>query len=1302
MTVDLVHRPTRSTVPLTPPEPRTLAAPPPREDASGTRAPLQFLLPVIGAMSSVVMMVVLRNGQPLFLVVAALVFVVALVGGLGFALTARGRAARTARAKREAYLDYLERVRGELTTQGAAARAHALTLHPAPDWLGTLARDPARLWDRRRRDADFLDVRVGTGSTRWFDVTVPPSESPVEPHDPLMASEAGLVVDTYARVEQMPVTVDLARAGVVAVVGERARTVPLVRALLGQVASAHTPDDVLLAAAYAPERAADWAGLDMLPHAVDGELFDGPVPARRVAASLPDLADVLARTLDERLAYARASRRTGGQGVVSSRLVVVSDDHGRRAGRLSVPGGDPRALGVTIVHLLDDRLHEPDDVDVRIVLDADGALLQTAPGTPAATEVRLDPDAMTAGAFAALARSLAALRTAQVGAPDEDDDRTPSVHDLLGIDGPQTLDPTTSWAPRDPADFLRVPFAWDDAGRPVHLDLKEAAQLGMGPHGICVGATGSGKSEMLRTLLLALALTHPPEDLAMILVDYKGGAAFAPLAPLPHLAGLIDNLADDPQLTTRARASIAGEVVRRQRMLKDAGSLPSVTAYRRLRATTRPELAPMPHLFVVIDEFGELLTAEPEFVDLFLQIGRIGRSIGVHLLLSSQRVEAGKLRGLDTYLSYRLGLRTFSEAESQVVLSTPDAYRLPGLPGYGYLKVDTSVYTRFRSGYVSGPPGRAEQPADDGGGRVLLLPTFNELRGRRVEQAAGPADDEHGPTLVGEVVRRLRTPERAVRPVWLDPLPERLALGSVVAPAPGGTLAPVVGLLDDPAQQTQEPWRLDLTRSGGHVAVIGAPQTGRTTVLRTLAASLALTCTPRQVAVYGMDLTGGGLGRIEGFPHVGGVATRAHRERLVRLVEELTAMLATREAVFRERGIDSVAHLRTLHAQGAVPELPAADVVLLVDGYGALRTDFPELEDPFVAIMQRAASFGLHLVLGLTRWSDLRMAHQSLVGTRVELRLNDPAESSVDRKLSSTMSAETPGRVLLDDKRFAHVALPVLDLVADEDVGPELEKLAQRVASSWSGPAAAPIRLLPDVVDVDELPDRFDEPDAVPIGLRQDTMDAALWELLGDDQHLLVLGDTRSGKSTLLRTIALGLQDRWTSDEVTIAVMDVRGTVPGVVDDDYLAAHARTAQHARNLATSIAAELDKRPTRDAATRAREPRIVLLVDDHDVLAAGGADPLGPLLPHLPSARDLKLHVVITRPVAGAGRALFHQSLQVTRDTGAATLIMSGERTEGALIGRVHAERFPAGRGRYVRRGTAPFVVQVASTPEPEAP
>ncbi|KJQ54614.1 type VII secretion protein EccC [Microbacterium sp. SA39] len=1300
MTRTLFHRPTRVTAPPSPPEPRLIPAPPSLEDQGGGM-PLQFLLPLIGALSSVVMMVVLRNGQPLFLVLAAVVFIVAVVGGIGFALSARGRAARKARTRRELYLDYLERYRSDLRERGAADREAAIAVHPAPGGLTEIMRDPARRWERRRTDEDYLSARLGLAARPWFSLEVGSEESPLEPADPILQREAEIVARALDSVPEMPVTADLRHAWVVSVVADRANGMTAIRSLVAQLSAAHTPDDLTLAAVYATDHAEEWAGFDLLPHVQDPALFDGPVPARRIAPDLPSLLGVLATELGSRASAAAGVQRHGRGANPRARLVIFVDDHGRAASRLASP--DPHlALGelnVTVVHLVADRVDEPDDVDIRITIDESDAVLTSQASSAEPVHIAFAPDRTRASTLTSLARSMAAFRTVHAARPETGETAAFDITQLLGISEVSEIDPETLWTPRSPSAFLRVPFAIDDNGRPVFLDLKESAQEGMGPHGICVGATGSGKSEMLRTVLLALALAHPPEDLSFILVDYKGGAAFAPFQNLPHIAGLIDNLASDPQLTTRARASLQGEVIRRQQLLKDADASPSITHYRELRRT-RPDLEPMPHLFMVIDEFGELLTAEPEFIDLFLQIGRIGRSIGIHLLLSSQRIEAGKLRGLDTYLSYRLGLRTFSESESHVVLGTGDAYRLPAMPGYGILKVDTSVYQRFRAGYVSGPVpvGPAPVVGDNERSRVFRVPVHNGISSAGDDSpSAGPVftTPAVGDLLVDEAVTRLRADDRAVASAWLPPLPETLTLGQILGEH-GGTsgLETPIGLIDDPAHQKQLPWMLDLTRGAGHLAIIGSPQSGRSTLLRTIAVSLALTRTPADVAVYGMDLVGGGLRRLEPFPHVGGVATRSDPARLRRLIEELEAMLDLRERIFKESGIDSMPQLRARHASGDIPQLASADIVVLVNGYGALRQEFDDLDAAFTAVMLRAAGYGVHIVLALSRWSELRIAHQSLFGTKIEMRINDPAESQIDRTLARTIKASTPGRALSDSGLIAHVALPVLETADDGALGDEIEALGRRVAASWAGPSAAPIRLLPQDLDPEQLPEAVDEPDAVPFGLRQDTMATAFWEFQQADQHLLVLGDARSGKSTTLRMIAAGLIERFTPEELAIAVVDSRGHVAEVIPDEYLAAHARTAAQASGLASSIATELSRRPQLDADEVAKAPRVVLLVDDHDILSAGGLEHLSALAPHLPTARDSRFHLVVSRPVAGSVRAMYSPFLQGVRDTGAALLLLSGDRSEGQILPRLHAERFPPGRGRYVRRGEHPHVVQVA--------
>ena len=239
-------------------------------------------------------------------------------------------------------------------------------------------------------------------------------------------------------------------------------------------------------------------------------------------------------------------------------------------------------------------------------------------------------------------------------------------------------------------------------GQAVELDIKEAAQGGMGPHGLVVGATGSGKSELLRTLVLGLAITHPPDYLNFVLVDFKGGATFNTLDALPHTSAVITNLSDELGLVDRMKDAINGELNRRMELLRSAGNFASLRDYDQARAPGA-DLPALPTLLIVVDEFSELLTAKPDFLDLFITIGRVGRSLGVHLLLASQRLEEGRLRGLDTYLSYRIGLKTFSVAESRIVLGAPDAFELPTAPGNGYLKFDTTGLVRFKGAYVSGP-----------------------------------------------------------------------------------------------------------------------------------------------------------------------------------------------------------------------------------------------------------------------------------------------------------------------------------------------------------------------------------------------------------------------------------------------------------------------------------------------------------------------------------------------------------------------------------------------------------------------
>ncbi len=372
--------------------------------------------------------------------------------------------------------------------------------------------------------------------------------------------------------------------------------------------------------------------------------------------------------------------------------------------------------------------------------------------------------------------------------------------------------------------------------------------------------------------------------------------------------------------------ALSGELTRRQELLRAAGSLVSVRDYERARQRGAP-LPPLPNLMVVVDEFSELITQQEEFVELFVQIGRLGRSLGLHLLLASQRLDEGKIRGLEAHLSYRIALRTFSPEESRTVIGVSDAYTLPSAPGHGLLKADTAVLTRFRTTYVSGAyreggagaggaAGRADRRAPVPG-RAAAGPARRRRRGGPAPPATPPEEDPTQPTMLSVMVDQIAARGGHAHQVWLPPLDDPASLDALLGglaerPGRGFGAAPdspplqvAIGLVDLPFQQRRDPLLIDVSGAGGHVGIVGRPRSGKSTMLRTLIAALALRHTPAEVQFYCLDFSGALLA-MAGLPHIGGVAGRQDPDVVRRLVAEVATVLEDRERRFRaaRRGLD--------------------------------------------------------------------------------------------------------------------------------------------------------------------------------------------------------------------------------------------------------------------------------------------------------------------------------------------------------------------------------------------------------------
>ncbi|MBC6451424.1 type VII secretion protein EccCb [Actinokineospora xionganensis] len=866
----------------------------------------------------------------------------------------------------------------------------------------------------------------------------------------------------------------------------------------------------------------------------------------------------------------------------------------------------------------------------------------------------------------------------------------PRLLPLLGMpDDPARFDLSQAWRPRAPQDRLCVPFAVDEAGIPVALDIKEAAMNGMGPHGLCIGATGSGKSELLRTIVLGLMATHSSTELNFVLVDFKGGATFLGLDKAPHVAATITNLAAETDLVNRLMEALTGELNRRQEQLRLAGNFANAREYGKAREHGAP-LDPLPALFIVVDEFSELLSANPDFIDLFVMIGRIGRSLGIHLLLASQRLEEGRLRGLESHLSYRIVLRTFSAMESRTAIGVPDAYELPLTPGVGLMQVGNDPLRRFTAAYVSGHYG----PADTDGPRPSELDVL-------VDQLVGQGPPAHE--------------------VWLPPLYEPSPLDHLLPPvvrsaerglcaSANGSLRLPVGLVDNPFAQRRDVLLADLAGAGGHVGVVGGPQSGKSTMLQTLILSTALTHTPQEAQFYCLDFGGGALSTVAGLPHVGDVATRLDRAKVRRTVSELTGLVRAREARFRELGIDSIADFRARKARGEPTGDPFGDVFLVIDGWTTVRNDFEELERQILDLAGRGLGYGVHVVVTANRWADIRPTLKDQLGTRFELRLGDPSESEVNRRVAVTVPTGRPGRGLTSDELHFLTALPRLDSGNSvHDVALGLRKAVAAVAEAWPGWTAPAIKLLPEQVDYHALRDDPVAGRLIPLGLDEDNL-ANVYLDFRRDAHFLAFADNESGKTNLLRTITRGITDRYSPKEAVILMVDFRRTMLGFVKEQHLIGYAVSANQLESMIKDVRASLAKRLPRSTLSheelRNRSwwtgPELFIIVDDYDLVAAAGAvNPLQPLAEFLPQAVDVGLHLVVARRTGGAAKSLFDPIVGKLRELSTPGIVMSGSRDEGVLLGSVRPSALPPGRGTLVRRREGESLIQVAWTPEHSA-
>ncbi|MFJ8111289.1 FtsK/SpoIIIE domain-containing protein [Streptomyces sp. NPDC096132] len=1004
----------------------------------------------------------------------------------------------------------------EVTEAVLAEQRARRTASPDPAAALLIAAGPRlRLWERRWRDDDFLLLRLGVADRPAY----------VELEDPGEAEHRRRVSRTTRAV---PVTVPLRAAGVVGVAGGAAAE-PLVRWLVGQAAILHSPSDLRICVLAGSAGRDRWSWVHWMPHCA---------PLGEDTLSMVGTgAESVGRRIAEICALINARQTAGDRaprgGAAGEPDVLVVLDGARRLRAL--PGviqilRDGPAVGVYALCADDEARLLPEECQAVAVAGPDGVRVERTGSDPVDGVLT---DAPSRAWSVGVARALAPLR--DMG-DDAEENLLPTAVRLLDVLGHEPPAPDA------------VAAGWVVGGRSTRAVLGEGVDgpfsvdlSADGPHALIAGTTGSGKSELLQTLVASLAVANRPDELTFVLVDYKGGSAFAECADLPHTVGMVTDL--DTHLVERALTSLGAELRRREHVLAEAAAkdLDDYTE-KRLR---RPELAPLPRLVLVIDEFASMVRELPDFVSGLVNIAQRGRSLGIHLILATQRPSGAVTADIRANTNLRIALRTTDTGESRDIIDAPDSGQLsPRTPGRAYARLGHAALLPFQTGRIGGRRPDPSASEEDRPAPVLTELHWEDLgdplpRPAVAERAVQPVTDL---SVLVEAVRgaaaRLAVPP-ARRP-WLPPLPASLTLDLLTPPAPEelppGRLAPVpYGMVDIPAEQAQRALVFDLDTMG-HLHIIGSPRSGRSQTLRTLAAALAGTHGCADLHLYGLDCGNGALQALTALPHCGAVVDRGQAERVVRLLSRLTGEVGRRRALLGRQGVADLTELRrTLPEEERPPH-----VVLMVDRFEAFERDYAAYDqgsvmDAMTLLMREGASVGVHLVPAGDRILS-QSRYSSTTEDKLVLRLNDRGDYAMVGLSSRSVPEDLPaGRALRPrDTTTAQIALIDGDDPGGAAQARALAALAERTGRRDAGvpEARRPFR-------VDVLPDRLSFEEALE---RRPAQTSPLWALVGvgGDElsaqgtdlsvvpSFVIGGPPRSGRSTVLLTMARSLTDAGT------------------------------------------------------------------------------------------------------------------------------------------------------------------------------
>lgn len=1069
---------------------------------------LTVLLPPISMILIMVFVVLFTGGNPVSLMYTAPMSLISIMVSLLSYSSQKKKHLQKEHLRFERYNEHLQETIKEIEDKRRAQLKALSLVHPdTNECIGIVHNIERRLWERKPYDDDFMSLRVGSGIID-FNVQLRIPKQTVHLDDDDLLNKPQEIADKYKYINDAPIIFDMLKFSCGGVVGNRKEGIHLIRNMIMQAATHHCYDELKIITIFPKNEMQDWDWIKWLPHSFNDNRSERYMSCDTYGAT------TIFKQFDE---------------ILTQRFREIKEDDDYRnndfklpfylfiiADRTLIEGqtimkfltGNNRKMGIGTLFLYDDiSLLSRDCAVIMDVKNAESIIYNKE---NASDKKNFTIDKVRDCEFNAFSRALAPVRVSSTS----EELMLPNCVTFLegyGVKTPDNINIAENWANSLTYKSMAVPIGIKTNGDQFLFDIHEKYH---GPHGLVAGMTGSGKSEMVQSWILSMALKFSPQDVSFVLIDFKGTGLILPFLNMPHLAGTISDL--DTNIN-RNLIALENELSRRKALLDSVG-VNNIISYLKLYKDGKTK-EPLSFLFVIIDEFAEFKVQFPDFMTVVNRIFAIGRTLGVFAVLLTQKPAGVVDDKMHANTRFKWCLKVANSADSKDMIKHPEAAKITN-PGRAYVQVGEDEIFELVQSYWSGAPynpnkktktvAKPQISVVDISGRRISYDTYEKTLG--IKSSLNEID-----VIIQHINKHVEENGLAkAKKIWMQKLPDIISLNTILKGGFNGEkwmnrneiINPIVGMLDDPHTQSQYPLRFNISEDGHH-AIYGAPGTGKTTILQTLIMSLVLSYTPQDVNIYIMDFGGWSMGIFKDFPHVGGVANDNDNERIEKTARLIIKELDERKRKFAAEGVGNIVSYRDATGE----KLP--NIILILDNFAPVINLYPNLEQFFINLTREGGNYGVYFVTTANNTMALGFKLGQNIKMAVSLQMTDKSDySSIVGKTDGLEPEKVAGRGLAkgNPPLEFQTALPMEGMNESERVS-KIKETAILMNKKWEGKKATPIPIMPEIINFGSV-----KTNNIAIGLTSKDVEPIGISFAGQ-HYIIVSGKPMSGKSNMLKVI---------------------------------------------------------------------------------------------------------------------------------------------------------------------------------------